>query len=67
MNDVPVKVVCAWCGATIADPSADLPPWRRPELPVSHGICPACYAEQEVVLAGMGPAPANAGKAGGEG
>lgn len=59
-----VRVVCAWCGTVISDPQTDQYPL---ECPMSHGICPDCYAGQEAVLAGMAPAPAHAGKVGGEG
>lgn len=71
MNE-PGKVVCAWCGGTIHTDRWPSPFWSwlngsPPPIKVSHGICPACYAEQEAVLSGMAPPPAHAGKAGGEG
>lgn len=48
-------VVCAWCRVTIAGDDRPTAPDLKPGA-VSHGICPACYAEQERVLAAMGPA-----------
>ena len=33
-----MKVVCAWCGATIKDGPTD--------KGISHGICEECYKEQ---------------------
>jgi hypothetical protein len=40
-------VVCAWCkrtGTTDGWPTGHLDPPSSPEA-VSHGICPACFAE----------------------
>lgn len=68
-----VRVVCAWCGKLISEPHEPIPGIHRDNLstcflvPTSHGICPACFAEQEAVLTGMAPAPAHPGKVGGEG
>lgn len=54
-----MRVVCAWCKATIrSDAEIQMltgPPPSNVDEPVSHGICPACYTTQEKVLASMGP------------
>jgi hypothetical protein len=43
-----MKLVCAWCGAEIANPESD----PNPDHPVSHGICLSCrenFASQKGV------------------
>lgn len=49
-----MRIVCAWCKAVIR-PGGDLFTLESPTDPVSHGICPGCFKEQEKVLAHMGP------------
>lgn len=64
-----MRVVCAWCGAVITEATEferRLAACCEQEVATSHGICPACFEEQEAVLTGMAPPPANPGKAGGE-
>jgi len=42
-----VKVICAWCRAVIKD---------GPDEPVSHGMCPACFASQSALYFGSSSA-----------
>lgn len=35
-----MKVICGWCKKIIRDDEN-----AKPEDPVSHGICPACFKE----------------------
>ena len=51
-----MRIVCAWCQRMIKEVK-DFYGLDAPDIvcPVSHGICPECYAKQEHLLDAVGP------------
>ena len=47
-----VRIICAWCKRVISDPQTDRYPM---EVTTSHGICPRCFEQNEVILGAMCP------------